>query len=191
MFLKSKIIQSTLINSILGEGRPLTGSELSVKGKLGAFLQTPFIMNDTVRNNILFGHLSGATKEIDASESCPIIDEERYKLALEVCSLSHDIKLLQNGDQTEIGEKGITLSGGQKARVALARAVYHDADVYLLDDPLAAVDAHVGKDLFNKCIIDELLLGKSKSNVSSTRPERNATVILVTNALQHLSHSMV
>jgi len=185
--------KSTLINSILGEGRPLTGSELSVKGKLGAFLQTPFIMNDTVRNNILFGHLSGATKEIDASEreSSPFIDEERYKLALEVCSLSHDIKLLQNGDQTEIGEKGITLSGGQKARVALARAVYHDADVYLLDDPLAAVDAHVGKDLFNKCIIDELLLGKSKSNVSSTRPERNATVILVTNALQHLSHSMV
>ena len=79
-------------------------------------------MNDTVRNNILFGH--------EAST----IDEERYKLALEVCSLSHDLKLLPNGDQTEIGEKGITLSGGQKARIALARAVYHDGDVYLLDD---------------------------------------------------------
>eukprot|EP00581_Thalassiosira_minuscula_P016410 CAMPEP_0183715472 /NCGR_PEP_ID=MMETSP0737-20130205/9671_1 /TAXON_ID=385413 /ORGANISM="Thalassiosira miniscula, Strain CCMP1093" /LENGTH=1569 /DNA_ID=CAMNT_0025944567 /DNA_START=70 /DNA_END=4779 /DNA_ORIENTATION=+ len=223
--------KSTLINSILGEGRPLTGSELAVKGKLGAFLQTPFIMNDTVRNNILFGHASNKNakkeeKDAAASETLPV-DEERYKLAVEVCSLSHDLKLLPHGDQTEIGEKGITLSGGQKARVALARAVYHDADVYLLDDPLAAVDAHVGKDLFNKCIIDELVLGKSKwkkeqqSNQGDERsgsrtswsemllgkspskranpddddekdgPERNATVILVTNALQHLSHSMV
>ena len=104
-----------------------------------------------------------------------------------------------------------SFSGGQKARVALARAVYHDADVYLLDDPLAAVDAHVGKDLFNKCIVEELLLGKSKkakdeleggkagwsdmifgaSPSKSKGPDRNATVILVTNALQHLSHPMV
>ena len=164
-------------------------------------------MNETVRQNILFGHTSP-------------IDEERYQLALSVCSLSHDMKLLPHGDQTEIGEKGITLSGGQKARVALARAVYHDADLYLLDDPLAAVDAHVGKDLFNKCIVDELLLGKSKekdrkpdeeqayggirgfserllgrspSKLGSddTRPNRNATVILVTNALHHLSHPLV
>ena len=126
---------------------------------------------------------------------------------------------------------------GQKARVALARAFYHDADLYLLDDPLAAVDEHVGKDLFNKCIVDELLLGKSKKGdkwkqLQGTKKEddvkgkkserkgwsdmrlggsgasgdddasggkgssalpsdRNATVILVTNALQHLSHSMV
>ena len=204
--------KSTLINSILGEGRPLTGSELAVKGKLGAFLQTPFIMNETVRENILFGHTGN-------------IDEERYQLALKVCSLSHDLKLLPHGDKTEIGEKGITLSGGQKARVALARAVYHDADIYLLDDPLAAVDAHVGKDLFNKCIVDELLLGKSKVNTLEQKGEqtqdvanyshgwtdmllgrspsklgaddgasparRNSTVILVTNALQHLSHPMV
>ncbi len=72
--------------------------------------------------------------------------------------------------------------------MVLARAFYHDADVYLLDDPLAAVDAHVGKDLFNKCIVDELLLGKSKD---LQQEKRNATVILVTNALQHLSHPMV
>jgi len=172
-----------LINSILGEGRPLTGTELAVKGKLGTFVQTPFIMNDTVRNNILFGH-APLSKE-GAEET---VDEERYKLAVQVSSLSHDLKLLPHGDQTEIGEKGITLSGGQKARVAIARTIYHDADVYLLDDPLAAVDAHVGKDLFNKCIVDEMLLGKSKGLKDG---ERAATVILVTNALQYLSHEMV
>ena len=81
-----------MINSILGEGRPLTGSELAVKGKLGVFLQTPFIMNDTVRNNILFGHASESSNES--------IDEERYQLALRVCSLSHDLKLLPYGDGT-------------------------------------------------------------------------------------------
>jgi ABC-type multidrug transport system fused ATPase/permease subunit len=178
--------KSTLINSILGEGRPLTGTELAVKGTLGTFVQSPFILNDTVRNNILFGH--APLPKGSKGGGAEAIDEERYKLAVEVSSLSHDFALLPHGDQTEIGEKGITLSGGQKARVALARTVYHDADVYLLDDPLAAVDAHVGKDLFNKCIVDEMLLGKSKGNKSG---ERNATVILVTNALQYLSHPMV
>lgn len=87
------------------------------------------------------------------------------------------------------------MSGGQKARVSLARAAYHDADIYLLDDPLAAVDAHVGKDLFNKCIVDEMLLGKSKkqhlSENDNMKKERNATVILVTNALQYLNHPMI
>lgn len=174
--------KSTLINCLLGEGRPLTGTELALKGRLGVFLQSPFIMNDSLRNNILFGHTG-------------MIDEQRYQLAIEACSLTHDLDMLSAGDQTEIGEKGITLSGGQKARVSLARAVYHDAEIYLLDDPLAAVDAHVGKDLFNKCIVDEMLLGKSKNKSSSscsTMPrERNATVILVTNALQYLSHPMI
>ena len=102
--------KSTLVNSILGEGRPLTGSELAVKGRLGAFLQTPFIMNDTVRNNILFGHAPVRTNTSPNVAASPI-DEERYQLALKVCSLSHDLKLLPHGDATEIGEKGITLSG--------------------------------------------------------------------------------
>jgi ATP-binding cassette subfamily C (CFTR/MRP) protein 1 len=95
--------KSTLINSILGEGRPLTGTELAVKGKFGTFVQTPFIMNDTVRNNILFGHAAPLSKE--GGEE--VVDEERYKLAVQVSSLSHDLKLLPHGDQTEIGEKGI------------------------------------------------------------------------------------
>jgi ATP-binding cassette subfamily C (CFTR/MRP) protein 1 len=73
---------------------------------------------------------------------------------------------------TEIGERGINLSGGQKARVALARTVYADADVYLLDDPLAAVDAHVGQHLFDQCIMN--------------LKKRNKCIILVTNALQFL-----
>jgi ABC-type multidrug transport system fused ATPase/permease subunit len=85
--------KSTLINSLLGEGRPLTGTELAYKGQLGLFLQQAFIMNDTLKNNILFGH-SGP------------IDEERYQLAITACSLTHDLKMLSAGDQTEIGEKG-------------------------------------------------------------------------------------
>lgn len=85
------------------------------------------------------------------------------------------------GDQTEIGEKGITLSGGQKARVALARAVYHSADISLIDDALSAVDAHVAKHLFEECIVKELLEGD----------DRRRSVLLATNALQHLSHPRV
>jgi ABC-type sulfate/molybdate transport systems ATPase subunit len=85
---------------------------------------------------------------------------------------------------TEIGEKGITLSGGQKSRVAMARAVYYFADVCLMDDPLAAVDALVGSDLFQNCIVDKLLLNKSSAG-------KGRTVILVTNALQYLSSPMV
>ena len=108
-----------MINSILGEGRPLYGSELAVKGKLGAFLQTPFIMNDTVRNNILFGHVPTEDDgEKSAGAADEVVDEARYQLSLKVSSLTHDLKLLSHGDQTEIGEKGITLSGGQKVRLA-------------------------------------------------------------------------
>ena len=74
----------------------------------------------------------------------------RYAETLEACALKDDLDMLMNGDQTEIGENGINLSGGQKQRVSVARAVYAEADLYLLDDPLSAVDAHVGKHLFDK-----------------------------------------
>ena len=81
--------------------------------------------------------------------------------SLHACNLNEDIAILPGGLETEIGERGINLSGGQKARVALARAVYRDADVYLLDDPLSAVDAHVGQWLFSECLVKHLA-GKTR-----------------------------
>ncbi len=86
-----------------------------------------------------------------------------YETVLESCALEQDLKMLPAGDMTEIGEKGINLSGGQKQRVSLARAVYADRDIYLLDDPLSAVDSHVGKHIFNKVLgPDGLLRNKVK-----------------------------
>ncbi len=97
----------------------------------------PWIINDTLRENVLFGSP---------------VDEGRYRAVVSACCLDADVAVLPGGDQCEIGEKGINLSGGQKARVALARACYKDTDVVLLDDPLSAVDAHVGQALFDSCI---------------------------------------
>lgn len=164
--------KSSFLNAILGEVKKLSGSS-SVKGTLSYFAQSPFILNATLRDNILFGH-------VDEN-----IDEKRYQRALTCCALRHDLELFLAGDMEEIGEKGITLSGGQRARVSMARAVYHAADICLLDDPLAAVDAHVGSYLFEQCILDELLLNKAAPGA------RRRTVILVTNALQYLSNPMV
>jgi len=184
--------KSTLINAILGEVRPLCG-DLAVNGKLAYFPQSPFVMNDTLKSNVVFGR----TREP--------FDESRYRRAIRTCALEHDLRLLPDGDMTEIGEKGITLSGGQKARVAMARVVYRDADLYLLDDPLSAVDAHVGKHMFQKCVVEELLLGGRKKVVDANYDnggaeeeervakavERKAAVVLVTNALQYLSSPFV
>ena len=96
----------------------------------------------------------------------------RYESVLAACALKTDLEMLPAGDQSEIGEKGINLSGGQRSRVALARACYANADVYLLDDPLSAVDAHVGRHLFDSCLC-ELLAGKTR--------------ILVTHQLHYLA----
>lgn len=93
---------------------------------------------------------------------------------MDVCALKKDFEQLPNGDKTLVGEKGISLSGGQRARINLARALYSEADIYLLDDPLSAVDTHVGKDLFEKCI---------------KRYLKNKTVLLATHQLQFLQHA--
>lgn len=163
--------KSSFINAILGEVRQVSGIT-AVKGRLAYFSQTPFILNATIRENILFGHINDES-----------INEALYQRALDCCALRHDLELLPHGDATEIGEKGITLSGGQKARVALARAVYHQADITLIDDALAAVDAHVAVQLFEQAIVDELLKpGDSKMKRS---------VVLVTNAIQYLNHKQV
>lgn len=163
--------KSSFLNAILGEVKELSG-ETAVRGSLSYFSQTPFIMNATLRDNILFGHIGEE------------VDEELYQRTLDCCALTHDLELLSDGDMTEIGEKGITLSGGQKARVALARAIYHGADCTLIDDALSAVDAHVAKQLFEEAIVKELL--RERNGESTKR-----SVVLVTNALQYLNHPRV
>ncbi|KAM5164109.1 ATP-binding cassette sub-family C member 10 isoform 2-T2 [Mantella aurantiaca] len=104
----------------------------------GFVAQEPWIQFATIRDNILFG------KEYN---------ELLYKEVMEACALTEDLRIFPSGDQTEVGENGVTLSGGQKARVSLARAVYQEKDIYLLDDPLAAVDADVASHLMEKCIL--------------------------------------
>lgn len=130
--------------------------------------QEPVVVNDTLRQNVLFGISEAAGEKLEA----------RYAMALEAAALAHDLEILPDGDSTEIGEKGLTLSGGQKARVALARAVLSSkpGGLVLLDDPLAAVDAHVGAHLFEKCIVEAL---------------HGTTRLLVTNQLQFLDHPAV
>ncbi|KAF3852742.1 hypothetical protein F7725_006097 [Dissostichus mawsoni] len=123
----------------------LTG-ELNREGGFGLASQDPWIQHASVRDNILFG------RNYD-----PIF----YQTVIEACALTEDFNVLPNGDRTEVGENGVTLSGGQKARLALARAVYMDKDIYLLDDPLAAVDTDVAEHLMKKCVM-ELLRGKTR-----------------------------
>ncbi|CAL6091952.1 Xenobiotic-transporting_ATPase / Multidrug resistance-associated protein [Hexamita inflata] len=112
-----------------------------INGKLAYFSQQSHIFTRTAKENILFG------KEFD-----PI----KYQKVVKICCLEDDFKIMADGDNTEIGGKGVTLSGGQKARVALARAIYSDPDIILLDDPLSAVDAHVGKTIWNDAILGYL-----------------------------------
>ncbi|NXL82491.1 MRP4 protein, partial [Leptocoma aspasia] len=134
--------KSSLLSAVLGE-LPKDKGLINVTGRIAYVSQQPWVFSGTVRSNILFD------KEYE---------KEKYENVLKVCALKKDLELLANGDLTVIGDRGATLSGGQKARVNLARlvAVYQDADIYLLDDPLSAVDAEVGRHLFEKCICEAL-----------------------------------
>lgn len=118
--------------------------------------QIPWIQNKSIRENILFGLE---------------YDQAKYEETIKICELTRDLEILPNLDETEIGEKGINLSGGQKARVSLARAVYADRDLVLLDDPISALDANVKKKIFENVLLNHL---KSK------------TIILVTHAIDFL-----
>uniref|UniRef100_A0A8C5TS46 Canalicular multispecific organic anion transporter 1 n=1 Tax=Malurus cyaneus samueli TaxID=2593467 RepID=A0A8C5TS46_9PASS len=149
--------KSSLVSAMLGEMENIKG-HINIQGSLAYVPQQAWIQNATLKDNIIFG-----------SE----LDEARYQQVIKACALLPDLELLPAGDQTEIGEKGINLSGGQKQRVSLARAVYSNADIYILDDPLSAVDAHVGKYLFEQVLGPKGLL-------------QNKTRILVTHSISFL-----
>ncbi|EDV31156.2 uncharacterized protein Dana_GF14689 [Drosophila ananassae] len=149
--------KSSLVQAILGELPPEAGS-VHVHSRYSYASQEPWLFNASVRDNILFG--------------LPM-DKYRYRTVIKKCALERDLELL-NGDGTIVGERGASLSGGQRARISLARAVYRKADVYLLDDPLSAVDTHVGRHLFDECMRGYL---------------GDKLVVLVTHQLQFLEHA--
>uniref|UniRef100_M4CT91 ABC-type xenobiotic transporter n=1 Tax=Brassica campestris TaxID=3711 RepID=M4CT91_BRACM len=136
--------KSTLLAAILGE-TPCVSGTIDFYGTIAYVSQTAWIQTGTIRENILFGG---------------VMDEQRYRETVKKSCLDKDLELLPDGDQTEIGERGVNLSGGQKQRIQLARALYQDADIYLLDDPFSAVDAHTATSLFKEYVM-EALAGKA------------------------------
>lgn len=128
--------KSTMLQVILGE-LELDSGQIHIDGTLSYASQETWLFEGSIRQNIIF---------------IEDFDEERYKKVVKVCALEKDFDMFPYGDATIVGERGISLSGGQKARVNLARAVYKKSHIYLLDDPLSAVDAHVGRHIFDKCI---------------------------------------
>ena len=153
--------KSTILNAMLGELPCVSGHENSatIYGSIAYVPQESWVFNATLRENILFG--------------LPY-DEARYNKAVNVARMARDLELMPAGDSTEIGEKGVNLSGGQRQRLSIARAVYADADVYLFDDPLSALDAKVAREVFDMCICGHL---------------QDKTVILVTNRVEFISNS--
>jgi len=149
---KSSLLQAMLNNMLSVE----SNTDIIINGKVSYVSQVPWIQNDTVKGNILFNSN---------------FDENRYNYVLDICELRPDLQILVGGEMTEIGEKGINLSGGQKARISIARALYADSDVFMFDDPISALDAHVGQSIMKKCMLGYL---------------ENKTRILVTHALQYL-----
>ena len=153
--------KSSLIQALLNNMIQINKDETSVivNGSISYVPQEAWIQNDTLRNNILF-YLP--------------FEQERYYHILDICELKPDLDALIGGDMTEIGEKGINLSGGQRARINIARALYNNKDIYIFDDPLSALDANVGKNIVRNCIKEFL---------------EEKTRILITHALQHVYYA--
>lgn len=149
--------KSSILQLILKE-LPVQNGKVESFGKVSYASQETWLFGGTVKQNILFGSK---------------YDHQKYNDVVKACALERDFKIFPHGDKTFVGERGIMVSGGQKARISLARAIYKEADVYLLDDPLSAVDTLVGKRLFVDCIENYL---------------RNKCVILVTHQLQYLQN---
>ncbi|KYM76972.1 hypothetical protein ALC53_12582 [Atta colombica] len=147
--------KSSLLQAILQE-LPLTSGSIECHGRINYVSQQPWIFASSVKQNVLFGQT---------------MDKSRYDEVIRVCQMESDINSFPHGDRTIVGERGMNLSGGQRARINLARAIYKDADIYLLDDPLSAVDSHVSRCLVDKCIFGYL---------------KEKTRILVTHQLQYL-----
>ncbi|WVR08508.1 hypothetical protein IAU60_005563 [Kwoniella sp. DSM 27419] len=154
--------KTAILTALLGEMELLSGqsylpknttqvNEAGLRNSVAYASQTPWLQQKSIKDNILFGEA---------------FDEQRYEMALEACALNPDLDMLEDGDQTEIGAKGVSLSGGQKARVALARAMYSYTQHVLLDDPLAAVDSHTAKHLTDKCLNGPILEGRTVVLVS-------------------------
>ncbi|KAE8579699.1 hypothetical protein XENTR_v10024156 [Xenopus tropicalis] len=159
--------KSSLLSALLGEMEKQDGY-VAMKGSVGYVSQQAWIQNASLKDNVLFGRES---------------NESMYKKVIEACALLPDLEILPTGDRTEIGEKGVNLSGGQKQRVSLARAVYCNTDIYLLDDPLSAVDAHVGKHIFDKVIGPKGML-KNKTRILVTHgvsylPQMDSIIVMV------------
>ncbi|KAJ9163266.1 hypothetical protein P3X46_022952 [Hevea brasiliensis] len=143
--------KTSLISAMLGELPSVANTSVVIRGTVAYVPQVSWIFNATVRDNILFGSEYQST---------------RYWQAIDVTALHHDLDLLPGRDLTEIGERGVNISGGQKQRVSMARAVYSNSDVYIFDDPLSALDAYVGRQVFNSCI-KEALRGKTRVLVTN------------------------
>ena len=154
--------KSSVLEAIAGE-IPVTNGQISVTGKIAYMPQNPWLFSGTVQENIVFGNE---------------FDEQKYQATIEACALTDDFEQLPLGDMTQVGESGVALSGGQRARVSLARTVYSDADMFLLDTPLKAVDAKVGKFIYQKCICG-LLSTRPRIHVTNHKNYlRNASVVL-------------
>ena len=148
---------NAIINNLLVINKPKAEGNIQLSGKVSFVSQNSWILNDTIEQNILF---------------FKSMEREKYNKILSICQLKQDLQIFHKGDQTEIGEKGVNLSGGQKARLAIARAVYNDSDIYVFDDPLSSLDAYVGMNLFNQVFNDYL---------------KEKTIIISTHALQYVS----